>query len=174
MTQQWESDSTPAVVTAHALLHPLHCIPLRPRLPITYNERALSCLNGRPPGQDMQLPVHTLPLSSNDEETESDSPAEDDADSPHTEDKSLTSRPRARLTPMTRDGVTKQPDNARLAPVTRGRITTGTADLRTSMPDRLLCQRAELESSVLNTDDHHTTLDQANQVTTKGALQKEA
>ena len=74
------------------------------------------------------------------------------------------------LTPMTRVGVTNKCNDDELAQMTRGGITTGTADPRTSVPDR---PPAKAQSS----SHQHTILtvtiypfDQAKQVTVKGTL----
>ena len=99
-----------------------------------------------------------------------ESEADATADSSHTQNKSLTSRPRAGLSRKTRGEVTNQPDNAGHAPLTRGGVTTGTADPRTSMPNRPPPkeQKKSHQCAALTINRH--PLDQ---VTTKGAQGKE-
>ena len=79
---------------------------LQQRLPITYNETALSQIQGRQQVRILNNLSIPLPITSSDEESEADTPTEVEVDSPHqNQDASPTSRPR-RLTPMTRSRVT--------------------------------------------------------------------
>ena len=76
---------------------------LWPRFHISYNEAALTCLNRRPQVKTLNFLSIPLPGSSDsDEESSSDesgSPAEVKADSPHSQDESLTSSTRHGHTP---------------------------------------------------------------------------
>ena len=141
---------------------------LRPRLPITCNETALSCLQGRPQVRTCNYQSTPLLLSSDDEEMESeaDASAEVEADSPCTQDESLTSRPRARPTPMTRCGVTNKPNDARPTPMTRGGVTTRTANPRTSMPGRPPAKEQSRSHQCATPMITICTIDQADQVMT--------
>ena len=64
---------------------------------------------------------------------EADAPSEVEADSPCTQDESLTSRPKAGLTTMTKGEVTNKSAKARPTPMTRGGVTIGTIRPETSM-----------------------------------------
>ena len=81
----------------------------------------------------------SIPLPSSEDETEaSNTPAEVKADSPHSnQDESLTSRPRARLTSMTRGGVTIEMPETKLHPQTSGGVTNAPVPrLLTNAPRR--------------------------------------
>ena len=173
-----ESNSTPSTLDSTWSTASTTSYTLRPRLPIMYNKTALSCLHGRPQARTCNYLSIPLPLSSDDEEMESevDVPAEVEADSPHThtQDESPTIKPRARLIPATRGGVTNQPDDAGLTPMTRGWVTNGTTDPRTSMPDRPPAKEQNRSHQCAAPTITICTLDQADQVMTKGTWGKEA
>ena len=108
---------------------------LRPRLPITYDEAALSQLHGRP--QVRTLKFVSIPLTSSGDESEaSDTPAEVEVDSPcSNQDESPTSRAKAGLTPMTRGRVTNKMSAAKLHLQTSSGITN-VPDLRLPIDDQ--------------------------------------
>ena len=105
-----EPDSSPSSLDSTTLTASYM---LRPRLPITYNEAALRCLNQRPQVRTLNFLSIPLPMSSNDQSTESstdasDNPAEVMAGSPHQQDESPTSKARPGHTPMPSGDVPKQ------------------------------------------------------------------
>ena len=86
---------------------------LRLRLPLTYNEAALGCLNGRSQVRTLNFLLIPLLMSSNDESTESsmdasDNPAEIMEDSPQQQEESPTSRARPRHTLTSSGDAPKQ------------------------------------------------------------------
>ena len=89
---------------------------LQPRLPVTYNEAALRCLNGRPQVSTLNFLLIPILLCSNDESTTSNTdastPAEAEADSPCQQDKSLTSSTRHGHTLTSSGDVLEQPSSA--------------------------------------------------------------
>ena len=104
----------------HALQYPVHHTPCGQA---THNPQQNSL---EPPAPQVgTLNLVSIPLPSSDHEAEaSDTPAEVKADSPHSnQDESPTSRPRARLTPMTRGGVNNEIPDTELHPQTSGGVT---------------------------------------------------
>ena len=168
-----ESNSTSSSLDSRCSTVSTTSYTLRPRLPITYNKTPLSHLHGRPQVRTCNYLSIPLPLSNDDKEIESeaDASAEVKADSPCTQDESLTSTTKVRLSLTTWSGVTNKPNNDRLSPMTRGGVTTGTNDLRTSMPDRPPAEEHSKNHQCATLTINIHPLDQA---MTKGTLGKEA
>ena len=80
---------------------------LLPRLPITCNETALSQQHGRQQVRILNKLFIPLPITSSDDKSKADTSTKFEADSPwQNQDESPTSRPMARLIPMTKGRVT--------------------------------------------------------------------